>query len=137
MHRVPQWGRLPLHWAAIKKAPAHIIEGLLVAYPEGARIKDSCPQVVPADLSKHRPTQRMIRLCAVDPIGWRAGLVANCVDSGERAHQERNYNNAIASYHHGLRVVPTHERLQEGLLNTRKLQCDERVTSLLAWQKGG
>jgi hypothetical protein len=126
-----------LHWAAIKKAPSHIIEGLLVAYPEGARIKDSCPQVVPADLSKHLPTQRMIRQCAVDPIGWRAGLVANCVDRGERAHQERNYSNAVASYHHGLRVVPTHERLQEGLLNTRKLQCDERVTSLLAWQKGG
>ena len=93
--------------------------------------------MVPADLSKHPPTQQMIRQCAVDPIGWRAGLVASCVDRGERAHQERKYDNAIASYHHGLRVVPTHGRLQEGLLNTRKLQCDEMVTSLLAWQKGG
>ena len=132
-----QWVRLPIHWAAVKKAPAHIIEGLLVAYPEGARIKDSCPQVVPADLSKHPPTRRMIQQCAVDPIGWRAAFVADCVDSGERAHPERNSDHAIASYHHGLRVVPTHERLQQGLLHTRKLQSDERVTALLAWQKGG
>ena len=47
-----QWGRLPLHWAAIKKAPPNIIESLLVAFPEAARMKDSCPQVVPADLAK-------------------------------------------------------------------------------------
>lgn len=100
-------------------------------------MKDSCPQVVPAGLSKHPPTQRMIKACAVDPIGWRATLVADCVDSGERAHQDRNYSRAVASYHHGLRVVPTHTRLTEGMLNTRKLQLDDRVTSLLAWQKGG
>ena len=79
----------------------------------------------------------MIRMCAVDPIGWRATLVAECVDGGERAHNDRNYEQAVQAYHHGLRVVPTHERLQAGLLSTRKLQTDERVSSLLAWQKGG
>ena len=134
--RFKQWGRLPLHWAAIKNAPLEIIESLLVAYPEAARVQDSCPQVAPSELAKKVSIRSTIRLCAADPVGWRASIVASCVDGGDKAQHERKWDNALASYEHGLRVVPTHARLQSGITMTRQMQADERVTGLLAWMKG-
>jgi hypothetical protein len=74
--RFKQWGRLPLHWAAAKNAPLHIIESLLVAYPGAARVQDSCPQVPPAELAKKASIRGTIRDCAADPsrqTAWMEG----------------------------------------------------------------
>ena len=133
--RFKQWGRLPLHWAALKNAPLYIVEHLLVCYPEGSRMKDSCPQVSAASLAKTDQVRRTIRECARDPIAWRASLVSQCLESGESSVSSRNYEKALTQYEHGLRVVPTHTELNAGKLATQRMQSESRVLALIAWQK--
>jgi hypothetical protein len=123
--RFKQWGRLPLHWAAAKNAPLHIIESLLVAYPGAARVQDSCPQVPPAELAKKASIRGTIRDCAADPVGWRARIASDCVDGGDRAQHERDWHAALVRYRHGHRVVPSHSRLRAGVTKTQQLQVCE------------
>eukprot|EP01050_Picozoa_sp_SAG11_P008703 SAG11_NODE_779_length_7207_cov_3.043894_3_plen_130_part_00 len=67
-------------------------------------------------------TQLRLFYCLVarDPIAWRAELVATCLEAGEASVSTQKFERAVTTYEHGLRVIPSHDELNAGLLATRR-----------------